>query len=291
MRTLIDFFVGYQSLADLMILGCGLAFSQYIVLRAGVFSIATPGFASLGAYTAALLLTKLDVSAPVALAAALAVGAVAGLVLSLPLARLRGVYQAIATLAFVQIVLSLALNAEDLTGGAMGLNGIPKQIGTGWLSVFLIVTTYLLVALGRSGIGRAFDTIRQDETVAVSLGIDVVKYHRLAFTLSGAIAGLTGGLMAFHNYALVPEEFGFGMLVAALAFVVLGGRIAVGGPIVGALLLTLLPELARPLAEYRMLVHGALLMLVIAHLQNGIVDTLVLWWRTRQARTRPVATS
>ena len=175
----------------------------------------------------------------------------------------------------------------------MGLNGIPKQVGTGWLSVFLIATTYLLVALGRSGIGRAFDTIRQDETVAVSLGIDVVKYHRLAFTLSGAIAGLTGGLMAFHNYALVPEEFGFGMLVAALAFVVLGGRIAVGGPIVGALLLTLLPELARPLAEYRMLVHGALLMLVIAYLQNGIVDTLVSWWRTRRARTRPrsVATS
>jgi branched-chain amino acid transport system permease protein len=287
MNAITDFFLAYQSLADLVILGCGLAFSQYVVLRAGVFSIATPGFTLLGAYTAGLLLTKHDMPALLGLAAALAMGAVAGLLLSLPLARLRGVYQAIATLAFVQIALSFALNAEDLTGGALGLNGIPKVVGTASLLVFLVATTYLLVAVGGSGIGRAFDAIRQDETVAVSLGINVVRYQRLAFMLSGAIAGVTGGLMAFHNYALVPEEFGFGMLVAALAFVVLGGRISVAGPIVGTVILTLLPEVARPMADYRMLVHGALLIVVIAYLQNGIVDTLVPWWRTRHARSRP----
>lgn len=277
-----DVLAGYLPLVDLVVLNCGLALSQFIVLRAGVFSIATAGFAALGAYTAAILVKSHDLPALLALVAATVVGTIAAFVLSLPVARLRGVFQAIATLAFVQIVMALLLYAESLTGGAMGLNGIPKVATTPLLLGFLAVLLYLLHSLLGSGIGRAFDVMQQDETVAVAFGIRVDAHHALAFALSGAIAGLTGGLMAFHNYSLVPEEFGFAMLVAALAFVVLGGTRTLWGPLAGATILTLLPEVSRPFADYRLLIHGALLMVVMAWLPDGVADTMIRQWRMRR---------
>ena len=271
-----DLVAGYLPLLNLIILNCGLALSQYAVLRAGVFSVATAGLASIGAYTAGILILRYAVPAPLAVLAATAMGMLAGLILSLPLARLRGVFQAIATVAMVQIILSLALYADDITGGANGLNGIPKLVDTSALVVFIVICIYLLHSLGRARTGAAFDAIRQDETVAVSLGIPVARYQALAFVLSGAIAGATGALMACHNHSVVPEEFSFDMLVTVLAYVVLGGRRSVIGPLVGAVILSLLPEVARPLADNRLIIHGAALMLVIIYLPHGIVDSLVI---------------
>jgi branched-chain amino acid transport system permease protein len=286
---MMDALAGYQSILDLILLNCGLALSQYVVLRAGVFSVATPALASVGAYAAGIAALRLGVGAVTGLLIAAEAGTVMGLLLSLPLARLRGVFQAIATVALVQIVLSLALYATDLTGGANGLNGIPKLVGTPGLLLVIAAIVYVLGSLGRSRIGHAFDAIRQDETVAVTLGISAVSHQALAFALSGAIAGLTGGLMAYHNHSVVPEEFGFNMLVTVLAYVVLGGRRSVLGPIAGATILTLLPELARPLAENRLIVHGAILMIVITYLPHGIVDTFLIARRRRMtaaARTQ-----
>jgi branched-chain amino acid transport system permease protein len=282
---MIEWFATYQALFDLILLDCGLALSQFVVLRAGVFSVATPGLASIGAYTAAILTLRAGVPASVGLLAAMLAGTAAALLLSLPLSRLRGVFQAIATVAMVQIVLSLALYATDITGGANGLNGIPKQVGTLQLLVVMGVVVYVLVCLGRSRVGYAFDAMRQDETVATSLGISVARFQALAFALSGAIAGLTGALMAYHNYSVVPEEFGFGMLITVLAYVVLGGRRSVLGPLVGAVTLSILPELARPLADNRLIVHGALLMLVIIYLPHGIVDSLWIVYHRRLGRS------
>ena len=278
-----DWFNAYAPLFSQAILACGFALSQYVVLRAGVFSVATAGFASIGAYTAALLTMRLGVPPGLALGASVLIGALAGGILSIPLARLRGVFQAIATLAFVQIVLSVALYIEPVTGGALGLNGIPHVVETWHLVMFLALLVYLLLATGSSSIGRAFDAARQDETVAVALGISVVRYHTLAFVLSGAIAGVSGGLYAFHRYSIVPEQFGFALLVESLAAVVLGGRISVLGPIVGAATLTVLPEIARGVAEQRYLLHGALLMLVIIYLPDGIVDTIKFRLRRRSS--------
>lgn len=281
---MIEWFASYQALVDLILLDCGLALSQFVVLRAGVFSVATPGLASIGAYTAAILTLRTGMPSSVGLLAAMLAGTAAALLLSIPLSRLRGVFQAIATVAMVQIVLSVALYATDITGGANGLNGIPKQVGTLQLLVVMGLIVYVLVRLGRSRVGYAFDAMRQDETVATSLGISVTRYQALAFALSGAIAGLTGALMAYHNYSVVPEEFGFGMLIAVLAYVVLGGRRSVLGPLVGAFTLSILPELARPLADNRLIVHGALLMLVIIYLPHGIVDSLWIAYRRRLGR-------
>jgi branched-chain amino acid transport system permease protein len=280
---MIDFFIAYRPLFDVFLLHTGYALGQYVVLRSGTFSIANAGLSAIGAYMAASLTLKLGL--PVLLSIVL--GTVASIMISMllawPLARLRGVYQAIATLAFVQVVLSLNIYAESITGGAMGLSGIPKAVGTWTLLGSAAVAVYLVASLNGSRIGRAFDAIRQDEAVAVSLGVAISRYQLLAFALSGALAGYFGTLEAFHVYSLEPNQFGFPFLVAALSYVVLGGRQSVWGPVVGTAVLVALPELSRPLAEYRMLVYGLLLILVINFMPRGIVDT---WIDSRKGRRR-----
>jgi branched-chain amino acid transport system permease protein len=283
---MVDFFIAYRPLFEVFLLHTGYAMGQYIVLRAGVFSIANAGLASIGAYTAAGLTVKLGVNPWLAMAAGTGAGILFSLLLALPLSRLRGVYQAIATLAFVQVVLSVNIFAEKWTGGAMGLSGIPKIVGFWTLLVAAIAVVYLMTAISATRIGRAFDAIRHDEAVAVSLGVSVRAHQTLAFALSGAIAGLFGTLEAFHGYALEANQFGFGFLVTILSYVVLGGRRSVLGPIVGAAVLVALPELSRPLADYRMLVYGLLLLAVITFMPKGVVDTVQDWLYHRRIAAR-----
>lgn len=281
---MMNFFYTYQSLLDHMLVNMMLAMSQYVVLRAGVFSLGTAGFAALGAYGSAILMTKAGWPPALAIVAGTMLGAAVSGLLSLPLARLRGVFQAVATLAFVQIVLSGTQNWISLTNGALGINGIPHVADTGILLVVVAAAVTMLVFMGRYSFGRALDVIREDETVAVSLGISVTRHQRVAFILSGALAGLAGGLHATSSYAITPGDYGFHLLVAALAMVVLGGRTSVWGAVVGAAVLTSLPELFRVFDEYRNVVQGILLMLVIIYLPRGVADTLIAHWRDRRIR-------
>lgn len=283
-----DFLNTYHHLFNVFLIGSGYALSQWVVMRAGVFSVATAGLASIGAYAAAILTTRMGWHYLASLAAALVLGAAVGLLLSWPLARLRGVFQAIATLAFVQVVMAFALYSDNLTGGAMGLNAIPTLVGTVETLIALVLVIYLMTAMSATRLGRAFEAIRQNEAVASSLGVSVNFHQALAFAISGAIAGLFGGLEAFQSFTLFPATFGFPAVIAALSYVVLGGRRSVAGPIVGAAILLALPEISRPLADYRMALYGAILMLVIAFLPRGIVDTgLLALRRLRIARLSP----
>ena len=284
-----SFLIGYAPLFDLFLLHIGLAFSQWIVLRAGVFSLATVGFAGIGAYAAGILAVKYGGHPVLGVMLATLLGMGAALVLSWPLARLRGVYQAIATVAFVQIVVSLNVYAEGVTGGPMGLNGIPKTVGTGVLLVAGVFTVWLMHAISTGRVGRAFDAIRQNEAVAASLGVRIPLYQALAFAISGALAGFYGALEAYHSYALDPNQFAFSYLIAILSYVVLGGRNSVIGPIVGTIVLIALPEISRPMAESRMLVYGVLLILVINYLPRGIADTALHALHKRRLAARAAA--
>jgi branched-chain amino acid transport system permease protein len=282
---MVELFIAYRPLIDLVLLHSGFALGQYIVLRAGVFSVANAGLTAIGAYLAAWLTLRAGVHPALSVVAGTLAGTLVALLLSWPLARLRGVYQAIATLAFVQVVLSLNVYSERFTGGAMGMNGIPKVVSTGTLLIALLATMYLMWAINRTRLGRAFDMIRQDETVAASLGTSVRYYQSVAFALSGAIAGFFGTMEAFNTYTIEPNRFGFDFLVAALSYVVLGGRRSIWGPVVGTAVLLALPELARPLAEYRTLVYGLIMIAVMAYLPRGVYDTFVEYLhRRRMAR-------
>lgn len=266
--------LAYQPYVDAISIASLYAFSQFIALRAGLFSLGSAGFGSIGAYAAAILGMRYGIEFWLAIPAAVAIAVACGLLLSIPLARLRGHFQAVATVGFVEIVVSLALYFDGLTGGPRGINGIPKLVGTSELVIVVIVVVAFCAVLERTSIGRAFAAIRQDDLVARSLGISVTRYHRLAFALSAGIAGLAGGLAAFNTYTIEPQQFGFGLLTLALGAVILGGRGSVVGPIVGTVIFVLLPELARPLAENRFLLQGVLLIAVITFLPRGIVDSL-----------------
>jgi branched-chain amino acid transport system permease protein len=283
---MINFLNTYQSLFDHILVNMLLASSQYVVLRAGVFSLGSAGFAALGAYCTALLTTKLGWNPWLSVIAGMLLGTLVSALLALPLSRLRGVFQAVATLAFVQIVLTVTQNWVSLTNGPMGVNSIPHAASTWSLLTIVVAVVVFLVMMGRYGFGRALDVIREDETVAVSLGISVPYYHRIAFILSGALAGLSGGLHAISSYSITPHDYGFALLVAALAMAVLGGRTTVWGALVGALVLTSLPELFRVFADYRAVVQGILLMLVIIYLPRGLADTVIAHVKDRRLRRR-----
>src|SRR6185437_16076726 len=111
-------------------------------------------------------------------------------------------------------------------------------------------------------IGRAFDALRQDETVAACLGVSIRRYHALAFILSGAIAGFFGGMQALYFYTVSPEQMGFAFVVSILTAIVLGGRTSLLGPVIGVAILSLLPEIARPLSENRLMLHGLILIII-----------------------------
>ena len=279
---MLELFAPHLPLLDLIFIGTGYALSQAIVFRAGTFSVASSGFAALGAYCAAILTVKQGVHPAAAVAMGTLLGLLSGLLLAMPLARLRGVYQAIASLAFVEVIVALILYFEDLTGGPLGFHNIPRMVTPWMLFAAMVLTMTLLIILGRGGIGRAFDAMRQDPAVAASLGVNPTRYHVLSFALSGAIAGLFGGLDALRNFSLTAEQFGFSILITTLSAVVLGGRRTVFGPLVGVTILVLLPEIFRPLADYRQAVYGLLLVLVMAYLPFGVFDTLLMSLRHRR---------
>ena len=279
---MMNFFAPHLPLLDLIFVGTGYALSQAIVFRAGTFSVATSGFAAVGAYAAAILTVKHGFHPAAGVVIGTLLGLLCGLLLSVPLARLRGVYQAIASLAFVEIVVALILFFEELTGGPLGFHNIPRSATTWTLFLVMLATMALLILLGKGGIGRAFDAIRQDPPVAASLGVNPTKYHVLSFALSGALAGLFGGLDAMRNFSLTAEQFGFAILIGTLSAVVLGGRRSVMGPLVGTTILVLLPEIFRPLADYRQAIYGLLLVVVMAFLPFGVYDTIIMKLHNRR---------
>lgn len=284
---MIEFLQANQPVFDFFLLTLGFSYSQQIVLRAGVFSLASAAFAALGAYACAILVVKVGVPVPIAVAAGTLFGGLWGYLASVPLARLRGVYQAIATLALVEVVVAVALYAEPVTGGPVGFNNIPKLVGTVEILVAVVVVSYLLHAMSISRIGRGFDALRQDEYVAASLGVSSRSQYTLAFIASGLIAGLFGALQSLYSYSVEPHQFGFGFMVSTLAAIILGGRRSLLGPVVGSAIVILLPEIARPLADYRAVVVGLIMVLVVLFAPQGLADTFTGWLAHRRAR-RPV---
>lgn len=267
---MIEYLLSYASVLDHVLIYTVLAMSQAILLRAGTFSIGPVAFAAIGAYATAILTTQYQWHPALAMASGVLLSTLASLLMAFPLARLRGVFQAVATLALVQVVMTIAMNWDSFTQGAQGISGVPKTITTPWLLGVVALVLLLMQRLSRHSFGRAMDVIRQDETVAVSLGISVVAHQRLAMTASGLLAGLAGALQASNSYSVGPEEFGFHLLVQVLAMAVLGGQNALWGPLAGAAILTILPEVSRGFADYRAVVQGGLLMVIIIYLPHGI---------------------
>ena len=260
-----------------------LALSIYLTLACGLLTVANAAFMGIGAYAAALLTIHGGIPFFFALMAGALLPALIALVIGRPTLRLSGVYLAMATLAFGEVVRIVILNAESLTGGALGLNGIPLL--TGWLDVTLAVgiTLYVLLRLAHARIGRAMTAIRQDEVATELIGVNVRAYILFSFVLGAALAGLAGALNAHFTFFISPNEYGFERGVEILAMGVLGGTTCPWGALIGAGLVTLLPEFLRGLGHYRPLINGIILIVIILYSPKGIWDLLQFVAR----RTRP----
>ena len=256
-----------------------LALSIWLTLSCGLLSLANAAFMGIGAYASALLTLQAGWSFPAVLLAGGVAPALVALVIGVPVLRLSGVYLAMATLAFGEVVRITILNM-DITGGPEGLNGIPLAT-EGWHIVLLLaLTIYVLNRLRRSKVGRAFESIKEDEVAARLMGINVARYKLLAFVLGSFIAGVAGALNAHFTFFISPREYGFENAVDILTMTVLGGTSGLVGPILGGTILTLLPELLRFLHDFRSLVNGAVLVLVVLFLPKGIWEPrrVRAWW-------------
>jgi branched-chain amino acid transport system permease protein len=255
---------------------------------AGQVSLGQGGFMAIGGYTAAILAVKYGWPPLLGTAAGIVLSLVCALVLSVTTMRLRGVYLALATLAFGLLVDSLATGMMDVTGGPSGLVGIPSfSIGSFsfasplkmyYLVLVLIIGLVLLLLGGvRSSFGRVLKAIRTDQMAATALNIDVARYKVAAFAISAALASLSGSLYAFYFHYLAPEMVNTSRSLEMITMLVIGGEGTLVGSLVGVALLTLLPEIFQPFALYKRLAEGALLVLAFQYLPAGIYGFLARW--------------
>jgi branched-chain amino acid transport system permease protein len=254
------FFNTYGFLIVSMLFGALLGLSVYLPLMTGQLSLASPGFYALGGYIAAILSTQVfPASNPFPLPLLLLEMLLAGLIsavlavaLGIPVLRLRGIYLAIATIAFVEVLRVLALNL-DITGGAVGIFGIPQpfqtQLGYLWMALPLLLLSMLfLYRLERIHTGRVMQSIRDDELAADTMGVNPTYYKVLSFTLGAVLAGVVGAVSAHFLNTWNARQGTFDASIVYLAFVLSGGSRTFLGPVVGGMVLTALPEVLRALA-------------------------------------------
>ncbi|HEY7219551.1 MAG TPA: branched-chain amino acid ABC transporter permease [Candidatus Binatia bacterium] len=287
MEWLDSFWATYSTLVLTVGTNVLLALSIYITLACGMLTVANAAFMGIGAYAASLLTMNLGAPFLCAVFGGTLLPAVVALAIGPPTLRLSGVYLAMATLAFGEVVRIATLNAEALTGGALGLNGIPQL--TNWYDVLaaVAIALYVLLRLAHSRIGRTMIAISQDEVATELMGLNVRAYKLFAFVSGAALAGLAGALNAHFTFFISPNEYGFERGVEILAMGVLGGSGSPWGALIGAVLITLLPELLRGLGHYRPLLNGVILIVIILYSPKGIWEIL----RSAPRWTRPSATS
>lgn len=242
----------------------------------GQLSMGHAGFMSLGAYSAALLSVHYSASFALALLGGALVAALFGFLIGIPTLRLEGDYLAMVTIGFAEIVRVFFLNFEP-GGKAVGFSGIPQS--TTFTIVWGLVVLVILFnsTLLRSRVGRALFAIRENEIAAEACGVNTTRMKVLAFTAGSLLGGLGGGLYAHYMYYINPQDFGFMKSIEILNMVVLGGMGSIPGTIIGAVLLTLAPEMLRIVAEYRLLFYGALLVILMIFRPNGLLGDVRIY--------------
>jgi branched-chain amino acid transport system permease protein len=274
MESLDSFWATYSTLVLSVGTNVLLALSIYLTLSCGLLTVANAAFMAIGAYSSALLTMHTGTPFLLALLLGASLSALVAIVIGHPTLKLSGVYLAMATLAFGEVVRIFILNTEDLTGGALGVNGIPQLASWFSVGVTVVGVLYVLLRLARSRLGRTMAAIRQDEIATEVMGINVRAYKLFAFVTGAALAGLAGGLNAHFTFFISPNEYGFDRGVEILAMGVLGGTGSPWGAVLGGTLITLLPELLRGFGHYRPLINGIILIVIILYSPKGIWDLI-----------------
>lgn len=242
----------------------------YLTVATGQFSLGHAAFMAIGAYTSGILTVKFSLPLIPALFIAAAAAGLVGIIFGLPALRTRGTYLAVITLGLGELV-RVFFSSVEYVGGVSGMNGMrgttPELVVT-----TLVICAILVKWLMGTPVGRAFEAIGQDEVVAESIGINTTRMKVSAFALGAALAGVGGALYAHLMFFIEPPMFDYNYSVLILLFVIFGGMESLWGAIIGAAILTPLPELVRGLDHWRMLIYGAILVIMMAVRSQGLLS-------------------
>lgn len=245
------------------------AYAAWLPLAAGQVNLGTAGFMAIGAYSSAVLSNEFEWSLPMAIAAGAVCAGGLAMAIGGPVLRTRGLYLALATLAFNEVVRGILINL-DVVGGAAGYPVI-GHLGLAPIAACAAGVFLLALWLGASRLGMNLHAIEQDETVTALFGVHVPFTQLTAFTIGGAMAGLAGGLYGHHFSFIEGQHFNVLLSVTIVLSVVLGGTQTVWGPAIGAAFFTLLPEIFRGAAAWRYVLFAAAVILVMAIRPQGLV--------------------
>lgn len=275
---MLDFLGAYQYAVQSALIWIIVAYSTYVLLRAGIFAVPQIGLMAIGAYAAGILANKQQA----AISLGIAVGGLAGMtsaaLLGSLLRKVSGIYLAIASIAFVEIVQILATNLT-VTGGAQGLLGVLPLLDSSVLVVVVIAVVLVATAMARGWSGTAIDLLREDELLASHIGVSRARQRIALFAWSGALAGVAGALLAHLSGFVHPGQFGFGAVVNTVAAVIIGGMASAMGPLLGGSIVYGLPIVLVPLGTVSGIINGALLVAVVVAIPGGITSILRIMFR------------
>lgn len=263
-----------------------LTYSIQVVLRAGIFSLASVGFYGIGAYTAAVLVgTHGWALIPTLLVVVVSCWALS-IALYLPLRRISGLSLAMATFAFDLGIGVVALNWDSVTGGPLGLYAIPVAMSTGEALALLVVATIILWYLERGAIGRAIEALRELPDISGAMGVETAKLRSRIFSLSAVLGGLSGASGALMFNIVQPTDFGFELIVTGLTMAIIGGSRSWVGALIGTVIFLWLPQALVSFAEWRDAALGAALVIILLFAPDGILGLLTrLRQRIRDRRS------
>jgi branched-chain amino acid transport system permease protein len=272
----------------LTVLNILLSTSLRLINITGLMSLAHGGMMTLGAYASTLLIIKLGLSSWLALLMGGLVASLAAFLVGFPFSRLKGIYFAMVTIFLSEMVALSAEQWRSLTGGSSGIYNIPRPdpiIIPGILNltfsskasfyylicVILLISLLILYAVEHSRIGMTLNGIQQSDSLAESIGINCTWYKVLAFSIACFFPGIAGGFYAQYISTINPTTFGFLFTIYVIIYLVVGGMKSFAGPIIGAFIFTILPEVLRPLKEFQPYFFAGSLMLIIFFMPEGLV--------------------
>lgn len=264
--------------------------SMYVLMGlTGIFSMGQASFMCIGAYVVGILATKYGVSFLPAVILAVLGGMLSAALVGIPIMKLRGDYVAMVTLAFGEAIVAVLNTFSNITGGAMGINRIPRDINLPVSFAIVAIVVFLVLNFKSSRFGRQCIAVKNDPISAASMGINVTRVKMTAFIFSGGLTALSGAMMAYATSYIDPNSFGSAKSIEWISIVFVGGINSLSGSVVMAVLFSVLTELLRTASNLRTLIQCVIILVIINFVPNGLFGEhefrdLFLWLRKKLSR-------
>lgn len=245
--------------------------SMYVLMGlTGIFSMGQASFMCIGAYVVGILATRFDVPFLPAVICAILGGMLSAFLVGIPIMKLRGDYVAMVTLAFGEAIVAVLNTFSNLTGGAMGINRIPRDINLPISFIIVAIVIFLVLNFKNSKFGRQCIAVKNDPISAASMGINVTRVKMTAFVFAGGLTALSGAMVAYATSYIDPNSFGSAKSIEWISIVFVGGINSLSGSVVMALIFSVLTELLRTASNLRTLIQCVIILVIINFVPNGL---------------------